>query len=153
LTYKSITPIISTILLILITIITSTAAYFWMMDVMEQIQQDTEENINSNPSNDLTDFTLVSVSCNSTINSINITVLNNGIGDIGSGTSILIFADSTNSAELYTYINSSFIGLNEGQAAVISYTSSYDLIVLTTYVTRLTLSNSKTHTLSCKAQQ
>jgi flagellin-like protein len=151
--YKSITPIISTILLILITIITSTAAYFWMMDVMEQIQQDTEENINSNPSNDLTDFTLISVSCNSTINSINITVLNNGIGDIGTGTSILILADSTNSAELYTYINSSFIGLDEGQAAIISYTSSYDLTALTTYVTRLTLSNSKTRTLSCRAQE
>ena len=148
---KTVSPIISTILLILITIVSSTAAYFWMMDIQEQIQSDTEGTVSSNAANDLLDFTIMSVSCNSTSNEINLTIMNNGVGSIQSGTAILILTN-INGAELYTNINSSFQGLNQGAAATLQVASSYDLIASTTYVARLTLSNSKTRSRSCVAQ-
>lgn len=150
-TCKAVSPIISTILLILITIVTSTSAYFWMMGVQEQMQMDAESNVNENAANDLTDFTLISVACNATSNSVNITFMNNGVGAISEGTAILILTD-INGAELYTSINSSFSGLSEGSAGTLGYISDYDLTASTTYIARLTLSNSKTRTRSCNAQ-
>jgi flagellin-like protein len=151
LTYKSVSPIISTILLILITIIASTSAYFWMTGVQDQIQQDTETSVNENAANDLTDFTIISVSCNATSNSVNITLMNNGVGAITAGSSILILTD-INGIELYTSINSSFAGLAEGAASTLGYISTYNLTSSSTYIARLTLSNSKTRSRSCTAQ-
>ncbi|MFA5303726.1 MAG: archaellin/type IV pilin N-terminal domain-containing protein [Candidatus Nanoarchaeia archaeon] len=148
--HKSISPIISTILLILITIIASTSAYFWMVDIQDQLQQDAETNINENAASDLTDFTLLSVACNATTNAVNITLVNDGIGAIDSGSAILVFTN-VNGVELYTNINSSFMGLEEGQALTLNYVSTYDLEASTTYVARITLSNSKTRTRSCNA--
>jgi flagellin-like protein len=150
-TCKTITPIISTILLVLITIVASTTAYFWMMGIQEDVQQSTASNIDSSSTNDLSDFTLISVFCNATTDTINITLMNTGVGAITAGTSIMVLTD-INGAELYTSINPGFSGLSEGAAATISYTSTYDLSPMTTYVSRLTLSNGKTRTRSCSAQ-
>ncbi|MDD3888278.1 MAG: hypothetical protein PHN19_06000 [Patescibacteria group bacterium] len=149
-TYKTITPVISTIILILITIVASTAAYFWMMGIQETIQTDTESSVNENAASDLKSFTLINVACNATSNTINITLMNDGIGAISSGTAILILTDLTG-AELYTNINSSFNGLSEGAATTMGYVSTYDLITATSYVARVTLSDGKTKTRSCNA--
>lgn len=121
-----------------------------MVDIQDQLQQDAETNINENAASDLTDFTLLSVACNATTNAVNITLVNDGIGAIDSGSAILVFTN-VNGVELYTNINSSFMGLEEGQALTLNYVSTYDLEASTTYVARITLSNSKTRTRSCNA--
>lgn len=121
-----------------------------MMDIQEQIQQDAENNVNENAASDLTDFTILSVACNATSDTVNITLINDGVGAIPSGSSILILTD-INGVELYTNINPSFTGLAEGAGTTLGYVLTYDLISSTTYVARITLSNSKTRTRSCNA--
>jgi hypothetical protein len=121
-----------------------------MMDIQEQVQSDAESNVNDNAVTDLTDFTVLSVACNATTDTINITLINDGTGALSSGSSILILTDISG-VELDTNINSSFTGLAEGMATVLNYVLNYDLQSSTTYVARLTLSNSKTRTRSCNA--
>lgn len=149
---KAISPIISTIILILITITISISAYFWMIDIQETIQSDTGTKISDSAATDLTDFTILSVLCNSTTNEIEILASNNGVGNIQSGTAILVLTN-IEGIELYTSINSSFQGLSQGNSATFEYESTYSLNASNIYIARLTLSNSKTRTRSCTAQE
>lgn len=149
--HKTITPIISVILLILLTIVASTTAYFWMMDLQEQIQQDTTSSVTGSSISDLSDFSILSTLCNSTDDYVLLTILNTGVGKIDAGTGVMVLT-STSGIQLSTTINSSLPEIPQGEAVELNFSTTYDLIDSTNYLVRLTLSNAKTRTYSCTAQ-
>lgn len=150
--YKSVSPIIASTLLVLITIAIATASYYWMVNVQGLIQADAEGTIGQGSANNLRDFTIVSASCDSVSNTVNVTILNDGVGDIESGSAVFILK-SVSGVELATLINSSFLGLPQGAAQTLYFSIDYSLQSSTLYYATLSLSNAKSaKSRSCQAQ-
>jgi len=86
--YKTISPIISTIILILLTITISTTAYYWMLNIQQDLQQGVSGEIESEQSRG--SFKIASMICDSSSNNITFTLVNNGNRPISRGTAIII---------------------------------------------------------------
>ena len=150
--YKTVSPIIASTLLVLITIAIATASYYWMVNVQGLVQADAESTIGQGAASNLRDFEIVSASCDSTADSINIVILNNGVGDIESGSAVFILK-SMAGADLDTTINASFLGIPQGAAQTLEFSLDYDMQAGTLYYATLSLSNAKSSkSRSCQAQ-
>jgi flagellin-like protein len=148
--YKAISPIISTIILVLLTIAISTTAYYWMMEIQQDLQQGVSGQIEGEQTRG--SFTINSMICESASNNITLTLINDGSRAISSGTAIIILKDASG-IEISQLVSNDFPGipLEPGQL-VVEYEMDYDLISLEDYSIKLTLPFSDTRTRSCRAQ-
>jgi len=146
---KAITPIISIILLLLMTVVASAGVYFWMNSVQTDLQSSVEGNIVDSFNDKNTQFTIVSTSCNSTADTIKVILMNTGSVDIPSG-SLILSVSNSNGAILESIINSSFAGLSQSTSSQYTFTlTTADLIVSTLYTIKITEPSGKSMSDSC----
>lgn len=148
---KGITPIIAVILLLLMTVVASTAAYFWMVNVQTNIQQNVESSIQGSFTSDLTQFTIVSSTCEATPDNITVVLLNAGSVDIDAG-DLVVTLSSLSGSTLDTVIDTGFTGLLESSSAQLEYESNYDIVTGTTYAVKVTVPGGKSMSDSCLAE-
>jgi flagellin-like protein len=149
--YKSgITPIVSIILLLLMTVTASTAAYFWMINIQSNIQENVESNLEQSFAGELTSFTMVSSTCNATSENVSVVLLNTGSVDIDAGDLVLSLSSLAGST-LDTVIDTGFSGLDAATSTQLEYTSSYDIQADTTYAVKVTIPGGSSMSDSCTA--
>jgi len=100
---KTITPVISVILLIMLTIAVSASAWYWVNSMQANLQTNSAQNIESTTQASNLKYTLISVTCNLTGN-ITIQLRNDGETDISSTEIFLIKLMTVEGAELGSYI-------------------------------------------------
>lgn len=148
---KGITPIIAVILLLLMTVVASTAAYFWMVNVQSNIQETVEGNIQDSFTSDLTQFTIVSSSCKAASNNVSVVVLNVGSVDIDSGDLVLTLR-SLSGSTLDTIIDTTFTGISASSSEELEYESDYDIQSGTNYAVKVTMPGGTSMSDSCLAE-
>lgn len=148
--YKTISPIISTIILVLLTITISTTAYYWMLNIQQDLQQGVSGEVEGEQTRG--SFTIISMICDSASNNITFTLVNSGNRAISSGTEIIILKD-VSGVGISQLMITDFPGIPlEPAELVVEYQMDYDLISGETYVAEITLPYSDLRSRSCEAQ-
>lgn len=146
---KAITPIISIILLLLMTVVASGGVYFWMNSVQTDLQSGVESSVVNSFANQNTEFNIISTSCNSTADTINVILMNTGSVDISSG-SLILSVSTSSGAVIESIINASFPGLSQSTSAQYLFTLvTTDLELSTLYTVKVTEPSGKSMSDSC----
>ncbi len=148
---KAITPIVSIILLLMMTVFASTAAYLWMNNVQSSIQENVQRNLEGSFNEQLTSFTIISSTCNASSNNVTLILLNTGSVDISSGDFVLTLS-STTGANLDTVIENNFPGLDAADTMSLEITSNYNIILGNRYTLRATTPGGNSMSDSCSGQ-
>ncbi|MCW1296883.1 MAG: hypothetical protein OH319_04350 [Candidatus Parvarchaeota archaeon] len=103
---KGITPVIATILLLLMTVAAAGTAYFWMVSVQSKIQTGVSTGIEQQLTQAQYQIKTVGVTCNATSGIYSVSVMNIGPNDIPTGTVTLVVTDGTTGATIAVATNS-----------------------------------------------
>lgn len=133
------------------TVVASTAAYFWMVNIQSNIQQSVESQLQEGFMGDLTQFTIVSSGCEATPNNISVVLLNTGSVDIDAGDLIVTLTSMTGST-LGTIIDTNFNGLSASTSTQLEYTATYDVQSGTNYLVKVTIPSGSSMSDSCTAE-
>ena len=79
---KAITPVISTILLIMLVVAITGGAWYWMTNVQGSLQESAGSSIEQNTVASSAQFSIVSTRCNSTSDLLTVVILNTGQSSI-----------------------------------------------------------------------
>ncbi|MCW1300652.1 MAG: hypothetical protein OH363_05120, partial [Candidatus Parvarchaeota archaeon] len=103
---KGITPVIATILLLLMTVAAAGTAYFWMVSVQSKIQTGVSTGIEQQLTQAQYQIKTVGVTCNETSGIYSVSVMNIGPNDIPTGTATLVVTNGTTGATIAVATNS-----------------------------------------------
>ncbi len=130
------------------TVTAAGATYFWMTNVQSRIQEDVQSNILEGFAGEMTSFTIVSSTCNSTSNNISLVLMNTGSTDI-SGGSMIVSLSSAAGSTLDSIIYGDFTGLSAGAAQNFEVGSDYNIVSNTNYGVKVTMPGGNSMTDSC----
>ncbi|MDD4352955.1 MAG: hypothetical protein PHN56_00705 [Candidatus Nanoarchaeia archaeon] len=100
-TNKTITPVISVILLIMLTIAVSATAWYWVNGLQANLESSTAQGVESTTSMGNIQYNIVSLTCNSSATgNITIQLRNNGLTDISTDEVFLIKLVDASGVEL-----------------------------------------------------
>jgi hypothetical protein len=102
---KTITPVISVILLIMLTIAVSATAWYWVNGLQANLEASSSQGIESTTTMGNIQYSMVSLSCNSSAN-VTIQLRNNGLSDISTTEIFLIKLLDNAGVELESTIQS-----------------------------------------------
>jgi len=120
---KGITPVIATILLLLMTVAAAGTAYFWMVSVQSKIQTGVSTGIEQQLTQAQYQVKLAGVVCNNM--TYKITIMNVGPNDIPSGNATLVVTNGTTGATIAVVTNtSSLIARNSVQLIVFNLSTA-----------------------------
>ena len=148
---KAITPIISIILLLMMTVVASTAAYLWMSSIQSNIQQSVQSNLEDSFQGQLTSFTIISSSCESTPDNVTAVLMNTKSVNINSKDLVLTLTAS-NGATIDIIIDPNFAGLDASESVSMELESAYDIQSGTRYSMKVTIPGGTSMTDTCTAQ-
>ncbi|MBN1923904.1 MAG: hypothetical protein JW791_04045 [Nanoarchaeota archaeon] len=148
---KAITPIVSIILLLMMTVFASTAAYLWMNSIQSSIQENVQSNLQESFTGQLTSFTLISTICNATSDNITLIMMNTGSVDISSG-DLVVSLSSTTGSTLEIIIDSGFAGIDAGDTVSLELESDYGITESSRYTVKATVPGGTMMSDSCQGQ-
>ena len=90
---KTITPVISLVLLILLMISIVTGAFYWMTGVQEGLQESTGAGVQSAQNAQNIKYNIITVACDDTDDSVKITALNSGDFTIDASNAVITVSD------------------------------------------------------------
>ncbi len=156
---KAITPVISVILLIMLVVAMTAGAWYWMTNVQSSLQESAGSSIEQTSSMSSTTFSIASVLCNATTDTVNVTIINTGSSAIASTTEYIMTVKNSNGATLGTDIScdkssSSAVDPNNAIIVMGNYSSTsdspIDLESGTTYTVVVNIgSSSQSSTVTC----
>jgi len=156
---KAITPVISVILLIMLTVAITGGAWYWMTNVQGSLQEGAGSSIEQTTDLSSVQFSIASVRCNATGNWINATILNTGSETIAAANTWVLTVSSISGGVLavdtnLTDANIKSIGAIGASAAKEITTGtgalSTDLVAGTSYSVKLSVGGSS-QTATCTA--
>ncbi|MCW1297933.1 MAG: hypothetical protein OH354_02545 [Candidatus Parvarchaeota archaeon] len=121
---KGITPVIATILLLLMTVAAAGTAYFWMVSVQSKIQTGVSTGIEQQLTQAQYQINLVGVVCNNT--TYKPTVMNIGPNDIPAGNATLVVTNGTTGATIAVSTTSSST-LTRNNVTTLTFTVSINM--------------------------
>jgi hypothetical protein len=86
---KTITPVISVILLIMLTIAVSATAWYWVNGLQANLEDSTAQGVEEATEMGTVRYNIISAVCNTT-GGINLTIQNNGLTDITAATAMFV---------------------------------------------------------------
>jgi hypothetical protein len=86
---KTITPVISVILLIMLTIAVSATAWYWVNGLQANLEDSTAQGVEEATEMGTVRYNIISAVCNTT-GGINLTIQNNGLTDIAASTAMFV---------------------------------------------------------------
>ncbi len=156
---KAITPVISVILLIMLVVAMTAGAWYWMTNVQSSLQESAGSSIEQTSDMSSTSFSIVSVLCDATQDTVNVTLINTGSSAIASTTQYIMVVKSSSGATLGTDIecdksSSAAVDPNTAIKIMGNYSSTsdspVDLVSGTTYTVVVNIgSSSQSSTVTC----
>ena len=149
---KGITPVISVVLLIMLTVAITGGAYYWMTNVQSSLQENVGASIQGSAELATASFSIVSVSCDSTTEEIKIIGLNTGTQTLDASKAIITISSIEGS------VLGTLVDLNGGASispggsfTVTTSDETWDLASGTAYSARLNIGSSA-QTATCTAK-
>ncbi len=149
---KAITPVIAVVLLLMMTVAAAGAAFFWMTTIQSRIQGQIGTQVSTNTKQTTTSLNVISLICNASSNSINMTLQNTGTSTIENGTIAITIIDDQDRVK--TTVASNLNGnFDQNQIITINQTIGSNILVgNNTYGVKITLPGGIDGTSDCVAQ-
>ncbi|VVB74164.1 Uncharacterised protein [Candidatus Tiddalikarchaeum anstoanum] len=148
---KAITPVISTILLIMLVVAITGGAWYWMTSVQGNLQENAGSTIEQTSGMSATQFSIVSTICNATNNSVTVVLMNSGQQAFSATAKVISTLSSISGTVLQTdAAGVSVASLAAGTAQSIVLGLTYDIQPTTAYSVKLIIGSSQ-QTATCTA--
>ncbi len=148
---KAITPVISVILLIMLVVAITGGAWYWMTNVQSNLQENAGSSIEQTSDISTTSFSIVSAICNSTQDTVNVSLINTGSAAIASTTKYIVTVSTLQGTTLGTDLEadkstSGAVDPDSGIEIMGNFSGSVDLTSGTKYNVRVNIGSSSQNT-------